>query len=82
VYWGNDGFCVDVALHAPGDREPSAGVLCDSSRFTGAQDPVEWDVFRTGMLEAMGWKLERVWSPQVYRDLESTVATLGGKLAL
>ena len=71
VYWGNDGFCVDVAVHHEG--EPSGGVLCDSTRFAAAQDPVEWDLFRTAMLRATGWDLKRVWSPQIYRDAEASV---------
>ena len=69
VSWGNDGFRIDVALHHPtrvGDM--TVGVLCDLSRYSRAQDPVEWDVFRTGILQWQGWRLHRVWSPQVVRD--------------
>lgn len=69
VYWGNDGFCVDVALH---DRtNPAAvtrGVLVDATRFSNVEDPVEWDVFRTGIHEDQGWKLTRIWSPHFFRD--------------
>ena len=69
VYWGNDGFCVDVALQHPTRIEDvTLGVLCDATRFPLAQDPVEWDVFRTGVLEGQGWQLQRVWSPQLFRD--------------
>jgi hypothetical protein len=77
VYWGNDGFCIDVALrrpasqsngHAPGESDVTLGVLCDASRFTGAEDPVEWDVFRTAIHESQGWTLHRLWSPHFFRD--------------
>jgi hypothetical protein len=69
VHWGNEGFTVDVALHDP-DRpgQVTAGVLCDGNRFTGAGDAVEWDVFRTGILRAQGWRLRRIWSPHFFRD--------------
>ena len=69
VHWGNEGFTVDVALHhptRPGDV--TAGVLCDGNRFTGAGDPVEWDLFRTAILRNQGWHLHRVWSPHFFRD--------------
>jgi hypothetical protein len=70
VHWGNDGFCVDLALRHPHRPEDvTIGVLCDTSRFPGAEDPVEWDLFRCGVLEGQGWTLHRVWSPTLFRDL-------------
>jgi hypothetical protein len=77
VHWGNEGFCIDVALHDP--TKPHAvtlGVLCDTTRFAQAEDPVEWDVFRTAMLEAQGWTLHRVWTPHFYRDAEGGVEAI------
>jgi hypothetical protein len=69
VHWGNDGFCVDLALHhptRPGDV--TIGVLCDGCRYTGAEDALEWDIFRTGILAGQGWKLHRIWTPHFFRD--------------
>jgi len=69
VPWGNAGFCVDIALHHPvRAEEVSIGVLCDMTRFSHAADPVEWDLFRTGVLENQGWKFHRIWSPALYSD--------------
>jgi hypothetical protein len=69
VHWGNDGFSVDVALHHPSRAEDvTVGVLCDGSRFSAAEDPVEWDVFRTAVHEGQGWRLHRLWSPHYFRD--------------
>jgi len=69
VPWGNEGFCVDIALHHPvRAEEVSIGVLCDMTRFSHAADPVEWDLFRTGVLENQGWKFHRIWSPALYSD--------------
>ncbi|HMO26740.1 MAG TPA: AAA domain-containing protein, partial [Tepidisphaeraceae bacterium] len=69
AYWGNAGFGIDLAVHpASGDVSRTLGVLCDLSRFPGAGDPVEWEVFRNGIHEAQGWTLQRVWSPQLFRD--------------
>jgi hypothetical protein len=69
VFWGNDGFCVDVALHHPHHADDvTIGVLCDGSRFSQAEDPVEWDLFRTSILESQGWALHRLWTPHFFRD--------------
>jgi len=74
VHWGNDGFCIDVALHHPHQAENmTLGILCDSSRYAKAQDPVEWDVFRTAILEAAGWKTHRLWTPLFFRDPKGCV---------
>jgi hypothetical protein len=77
VYWGNDGFMVDLALRNPAQTEQvSLGVLCDATRFANTTDPVEWDVFRTGIHEAQGWKLHRVWSPHFFRDPRGVTAAV------
>jgi hypothetical protein len=77
VYWGNDGFCVDVALrHPERPDDVTLGVLCDSSRYALADDPVEWDLFRTAVLEGQGWKLSRVWSPAFFRDASGLTDSL------
>ncbi len=69
VHWGNDGFCVDLALHHPTRVEDvTIGVLCDGTRFAQAEDPIEWDAFRTAVLESQGWQLQRLWTPQFFRD--------------
>lgn len=77
VYWGNDGFCVDVALRHPARPDDvTVGILCDGSRYALADDPVEWDIFRTGILESQGWTLRRVWSPVFFRDVRGTTDTI------
>ena len=69
VHWGNDGFCVDVAVAHPLRAEDvTIGVLCDSARFRNAEDPVEWDLFRTLVHESQGWQLQRIWTPQFFRQ--------------
>jgi hypothetical protein len=74
TYWGNDGFSVDLALSDP--RRPgdvTVGLLCDGSRFSLAQGPLEWDLFRMQVLESMGWELIRVWTPHFFRQPEKTL---------
>jgi hypothetical protein len=77
LYWGNDGFCIDVALRNPEQpADVTIGVLCDASRFANVEDPVEWDVFRSGIHQSQGWNLLRVWSPQFFRDPKGTFRTI------
>ncbi|MFT3687180.1 MAG: AAA domain-containing protein [Phycisphaerales bacterium] len=71
IHWGNDGFCIDVALRHPIDPEMvTIGVLCDWTRFEQAEDPIEWDLFRSNVLSGQGWTLHRLWSPAIFRDPE------------
>jgi hypothetical protein len=77
VHWGNDGFCIDVALHHPRHADDvTIGVLCDGTRFTQAEDPVEWDIFRTSVLESQGWALHRLWTPHFFRDPQGCTQTI------
>lgn len=79
VHWGNDGFCVDVALHGTEDpTDATLGVLCDGPRFSKAPDAVDWDLFRCSILERQGWKLHRVWTPHFFRDPSSTMQSIQG----
>ena len=69
VPWGNRGFSVDIALRHP--KDPTAitlGILCDMTRFEHAPDPVEWDIFRTQILETQGWTFHRLWTPNLFID--------------
>ncbi len=81
VPWGNEGFCVDIAVHHPQrPRDVTIGVLCDGCRFPAADDPVEWDIFRTGMLRDQGWDLHRIWTPHYFRDPEAMTAVIAEKV--
>jgi hypothetical protein len=77
AYWGLDGFNIDLVVHPPQETEDkSIGVLCDMTRFTGLDDPVEWEIFRTGIHQGQGWSLVRVWSPQFFRDPEQVTRSI------
>lgn len=77
VYWGNDGFCIDVATPSPdGGANAPVGVLTDFARFNLAGDAVKWDIFRSGILSQLGWDLRRIWTPTLLRDPGRTISTL------
>ncbi|MCI0630944.1 MAG: AAA domain-containing protein [Phycisphaerales bacterium] len=74
VHWGNPGFRIEIAIHHPRKVEDvTVGVLCDFAQYARAQDPVEWDMFRTSIHESQGWRLHRLWSPQYFRDAQQAV---------
>ncbi|MFZ5441415.1 MAG: AAA domain-containing protein [Myxococcota bacterium] len=79
VHWGNDGFLVDVALRGDLSGGGVVGVCLDGTRYDKADDALEWDLFAHAMLAAQGWTLERLWSPHVYRELDSTLARLANR---
>jgi hypothetical protein len=81
VHWGNEGFCVDVALRPGAGADVTAGVLCDASRFGASEDPMEWDAFRTGVLEKQGWNLQRVWTPHFFRDPKGAIKSIANAVA-
>ena len=77
VHWGNDGFSIDLALRHPArPDEVTIGLLTDATRYPLAEDPVEWDVFRTAVHESQGWQLHRLWTPQFFRDPQGCIATI------
>jgi hypothetical protein len=49
-------------------EDVTIGVLCDLTRFSQAQDAIEWEIFRTAILESQGWRLHRLYTPHFYRD--------------
>jgi hypothetical protein len=54
--------------HPQRAEDVTVGVMCDLTRFARAEDPVEWELFRTGVLESQGWRLHRLWTPHFFRD--------------
>ncbi len=77
VHWGNDGFRVDTALRAAHDPNlVTKGILTDFSRYRATRDPIAWDLFRSQIFQAQGWDLERLWSPALFRRLESCLQRL------
>ena len=80
VYWGNDGFCVDVALAHPAlPADVTLGVLTDFTRYTKTPDPIAWEQFRTAVLAAQGWELHRLWSPALFREPEAHINAIQRK---
>lgn len=77
IYWGNDGFCVDVALtHPQMPFDVTLGVLTDFTRYVRTPDPISWEMFRSRILSDQGWQLHRVWSPGFFRNPKGVLGTI------
>jgi hypothetical protein len=77
VYWGNDGFCVDVALtHPELPSDVTIGVIADFTRYVKTPDPIAWEHFRQIILTSQGWRLHRVWTPALFRDPDGNVSLI------
>ncbi len=76
-HWGNEGFCVDVAINEPDLADAvTLGVLLDFNRYRKTPDPVKWEHFRSEILRGQGWDLKRIWSPDLFRKGADVVTDL------
>lgn len=66
--WGTAGLGAD--LEVSDGQERSLLLECDVPRYERATDPLEWDVFRHGVLNRQGFTLSRVLSPRLLRDFD------------
>ena len=78
---GMAGYRIDVGVRDP--RSPGrflAGVEADGAQYHAARTARDRDRLRQRMLEARGWRLVRVWSPDWWRDPEGVADRLDARL--
>lgn len=74
---GIGGCRIDLGVRHPDDDSRYVlGIECDGPGFAGARTARDRDVLRRAALEAKGWRLHRVWSPDWFRDRERTLERL------
>ena len=79
TYFGGDGLGIDLVLGGVNRDEPAAagmhptpvGLHADLPRHIPAGDAAGWEAFRRSIHLGQGWRLDRLWSPQVYRKIAS-----------
>ncbi|QNE41884.1 DUF3320 domain-containing protein [Hymenobacter sp. NBH84] len=78
---GSQGFYLDLAVVDPTQPDRYLlGVLCDGTLYHAARSARDRDRLPQQVLEAMGWRLHRIWSTDWFRNpqraLESVVAAI------
>jgi very-short-patch-repair endonuclease len=69
--YGYSGYRIDLAVRHPKDASRYVlAVECDGATFHSARSARERDVFRQKFLEGRGWKVERIWSRNWWRNPE------------
>ena len=63
---GIGGYTLDIAVRSEGRYV--LGIECDGVQDLGRMSPRERDYHRRRYLEAMGWKVYRVWLPAWHRN--------------
>ncbi|MBW3128135.1 DUF3320 domain-containing protein [Hymenobacter profundi] len=78
---GSAGFYLDLAVVDP--DQPNRyllGIVCDGAMYHAARSARDRDRLRQQVLEAMGWRLHRIWSTDWFRNpqraLERVVAAI------
>ncbi|WP_132054534.1 DUF3320 domain-containing protein [Pseudocnuella soli] len=68
---GSEGFYIDLAIEDP---EHSGryllGIECDGASYHSARSARDRDRLRQQVLEAMGWRMHRIWSTDWFRNPE------------
>ncbi len=68
---GCSDYKIDIAVKHPSQREEYvAGIECDGLSYVSARTARDRDRLRKSVLEAMGWRMYRVWSTEWYKNPE------------
>jgi len=74
---GTAGFYIDLAVIDPNQPERYVlGVECDGALYHAARSARDRDRLRQQALEAVGWRLHRVWSIDWFRDPAQALSRL------
>ena len=66
---GSQGFYIDLAVVDPDQPGRYAlGIECDGAMYHSARSARDRDRLRQQVLEAVGWRLHRIWSTDWFRD--------------
>ena len=66
---GSEGFYIDAAIKDP--KKPGRYILaveCDGASYHSSASARDRDRLRQTVLEGLGWRFHRVWSPDWFRD--------------
>ncbi len=78
---GVAGFFIDIAVRHP-DRAGGylLGVECDGATYHSAKSVRDRDRLRQMVLEGLGWQIHRIWSTDWFKDPDSEIRRLTGRI--
>ncbi len=74
---GSGGFYIDLAIEDP--EQPGRfilGIECDGASYYSARSARDRDRLRQQVLQAIGWKIHRIWSTDWFRNKEKELKRL------
>ncbi len=74
---GVGSFKIDLAVRSPDNGTGySIGIECDGATYHSSRSARDRDILRQEILEAMGWKIYRIWSTAWFRNRDESVKSL------
>jgi very-short-patch-repair endonuclease len=71
---GYSGYRIDLAIVDPDDpTKYILGIECDGAMFHSARSTRERDVMRQEFLQSRGWRIERIWSTNWWRNPQKEI---------
>ena len=78
---GESGYRIDLAVVHPKDSSKYIlGVECDGAMFHSGKSVRERDVMRQKFLERKGWKIDRIWSKNWWRNPDAELQRIKEKI--
>jgi very-short-patch-repair endonuclease len=78
---GYSGYRIDLAIfHPDNPHYYILGVECDGANFHSAQSTRERDVMRQEFLESRGWKIERIWSRDWWKNSQKEINRISNRI--
>jgi len=78
---GVAGYFIDLAVQDPG--QPGRylmGIECDGATYHSAKSARDRDRLRQSVLEGLGWKIERIWSTDWFKNPQAQLKPIIAKL--
>lgn len=76
---GMSGYRIDMAVVDPNDSSRYIlGIECDGAMYHSSPSARERDVYRQKYLESRGWKIERIWSRNWWKNPHKEIERIDG----
>ena len=77
---GVSGYKIDLAIYDTKTSSYILGIECDGATYHSSKSARERDIHRQRYLESRGWKIQRIWSKNWWRDANGEVDRIDGIL--